>query len=296
MLPIFRQIKIFSKSIIFTTTVVYLIDFFLKGRLSEYFVLNPEKIVTQFEYWRLISFPFAFSTNEAFVFFLIVFWFVSDNLEDMLRQSLYPALLLLLTLLQGVSMTLVYWGKDVNIAGMEGISFFVLAFFIILNPASKVQLFQLKPIPTMLFSALIITAWTSVKLMHFIGNDTLQSTIPFAAAGLGVLMGLMTSFQIKYIRRKQRKKFIEKANELKIPKAEELSMAFMSKYQKKRYSEHSEDENRNDLENDHFELSDDPHENEDKLNEILDKMNDKGAEALSPSELEFLKKYSKTLE
>lgn len=296
MLPIFRQIKIFSKSIIFTTTILYLIDFFLHGRLSEYFTLNPEKIVTQFEYWRLIAFPFAFSTNEAYIFFLIVFWFVSDNLEDILRQSLYPALLLLLTLLQGVSMTLIYWGENVNIAGMEGISFFVLAFFIILNPASKVQLFQLKPIPTILFSALIITAWTTVKLMHFIGDDALQSTVPFSSAGMGILMGLLTSFQIKYIRRKQRKKIIEKANELKIPKAEELSMAFMSKYQKKRYSEHSEDDNRNEFENDHFELSDDPHENEHKLNEILDKINDKGADALSPSELEFLKKYSKTLE
>lgn len=294
MLPIFRQIKIFSKSMILVVSIFYLFNIFLDGFIFQQLSLNPSKLLQNFEYWRLFTFPFAYSTNEAFFLFLATFFFISENLEDMLKQTLYPALLMLLTLLQGVLMTLMYWNQNINISGTEGISFFVIMFFLILSPKSKIQIFDFKPIPSVLFALSIIFVWSLVKILTLYHSGFEQVNASVASAFFGVIAGMMTSFQIKYVQKSRLKKFRKTAEELKIPKAEELSYALLAG---KNYRAYEPDSNLEDYDADLHEpvLTDNPNENEEILNLILDKINEKGKEALHPSELKFLDDYSHNL-
>lgn len=293
MLPIFRQIKIFSKSVLLTALAFYFLDYLFDGFFYNIFVLNPVKLIGEFEYWRLFTFPFAYSTNEAFFLFIATFFFISENLEDILRQTLYPALLMLLTVLQGISMSLLFWQKDINISGMEGLSFFIIVFFLVLNPKSKIQIFEFRPIPSVLFALSIIFIWSLVKIFHIyqVGFENIDVTI--TSAGFGIITGMMTSAQIKYIQKVQKQKIRDKAEGLQIPKPEEYSYAMMSGNKYQQYNSPSHDNY-----TDPFSgslISEDPEINEETLNSILDKINEKGKEQLSPSEIKFLDEYSKML-
>jgi membrane associated rhomboid family serine protease len=294
MLPIFRQIKIFSKAVVITVGSFYILNFLLDGWFNELFALNPSKMLINFEYWRLFTFPFAFSSTEALFLFLATFFLISENLEDILRQTLYPLLLMLLTVLQGVIMTLLFWNKDVNIAGMEGLSFFVLFFFVILNPKSKVQIFNFKAIPSIAIVLFIVFIWAIVKIQALFFNSSTDVNISVASAIFGISTAIMTSLQIKIIQKNREKRLLKATENLKIPKPEELSYALYSGKKLFKY----EQENKYSSPVTDFEeslLSDNPDENEDKLNNILDKINAQGKNSLDYSELKFLEEYSNNI-
>lgn len=291
MLPIFRHIKIFSKSVIVTVGIFYFLNFIFDGLINEYFALNPAKLLTDFEYWRLFTFPFAFSSGEALFLFLATFFFISENLEDILRQTLYPLLLMLLTVLQGIVMTLLYWRDDVNIAGMEGLSFFVIIFFLVLNPKSKIQIMDFKAIPSVLFALGIVFIWSLVKIYNMFTAGFSNVDISMALAAFGIISAMMTSLQIKITQKNREKRLLKATEELKVPKAEELSYALFSGKNLRKY----ESEDPFEELGDEFEpslLSDNPDENEETLNAILDKINSDGKESLEQSEIKFLEEYS----
>ena len=89
------------------------------------------------------------------------------------------------------------------------------------------------------------------------------------------------------ILKRRQKNFTADLSQYEIPDPDQLSMALISQKEKKKYY-HQEQEEMN-----HYEFEENL--SEDRLNEILEKINETGKESLSNEELRFLDEYSKNL-
>ncbi len=280
------KILTFSKVMPFVVLLVYLLNLAFNGAFDYYLALNPILVISQFQAWRIISFPFASGALESIILFFVVFYFVSPKLEFYLNKFLYPILLFLIAALQGIVLTLAFWQQNVVIAGMEGIAFFVLTLQTLLRPKDNVfPMFNLK---TWTFALFCLGAWALYKVSGTIENG-FYSVLPAIASGIfGIGSGLITYFQVSYMQKIINKRRIKNQETLiNIPKPEELKLAMISAAQlQKAYSQY----------NDEYDiLSDNPSENEERLNEILEKIFNLGKDSLTKEEKTFLDKYSKQL-
>ncbi|MDQ1266909.1 MAG: Rhomboid protein [Bacteroidota bacterium] len=279
--------NIWSKRIPVAVFIIYLADYLLGGKIGDYVMLMPSLIISKMEFWRIVSFPLAHGSIEGLILFGFTFYFFAPKLEEFLNRKFFPILLFLMVCLQGIVFTLIFWKQGVQLGGFEGISIFILTLFTLINPRLKIKISNFPYINVAFFTLLILLFWGGTKAMTYInGIGLLEISKSTFSMAFGLASGLFTYLQIYLIDRMNAKKYKQEIPE--IPKPEELKLAMMAQSKSQKLNAKLMDE--------YYKIEIDPSDlNEDKLNEILDKINDRGKDSLTPEELRFLEDYSKIL-
>jgi membrane associated rhomboid family serine protease len=188
----------FSKIFLIIIGIIYFINFIYSNVLPDFLSLSPNDVIKNLSLWKLISFPFAPNGIESVVFFAFVFYFISSKLETYIEGLRYPLWLFLLTLLQGCILTLVFINSNVVIAGMDGISFYVLVVYSLLRSKDKINFLNFPPLPILAFSMLIGFLWFGLKLVNFstTGNES-QILSAIGSSLFGITAGLIHYLQIR---------------------------------------------------------------------------------------------------
>jgi membrane associated rhomboid family serine protease len=286
--------SIFSKLFLIIIGIVYFLNYIYSNTLPDLFSLTPITVIRNLSLWKLLSFPFAPGGVESVIFFGFVFYFISTKLESYIEGLRYPLWLFLLTLLQGCILTLVFINSDVVISGMDGISFYVLVVYSLLRSKDKINFLNFPPMPVLAFAMLLGFLWFGLKLVNFSTTGNESSFLSAIGSSLfGITAGLVHYLQIRlsgYSQSKNEKSGTD--NQVKLPSPEELSVAHTSNARLRKFYQH---QNADYLDNSTDILSEDMEENEEKLNEILDKITSMGKESLTNSEKRFLEEYSKRI-
>jgi membrane associated rhomboid family serine protease len=260
----------------------------MDGRLSSLLSLQPS-LVFHLEWWRVFTFPLATDSIEGTILFLFTFFIFAPKLEEIFRSWLYPLILFLIVFLQGAILTLLLWNCIITITGMEGLSFFVLTVFTLINIKKKLVIFNKYFIRTFMFSLGMFFLWFTLLFFHSvaIGDYRLIFEGVYSCV-FGISTGLVFYLQIRYTKSiKPQEQPTSREPNHDIPKREELSYAVMANNELRRFNKNLREELAKD--------EGSPQYSEDKLNEILDKINENGKESLSPSERKFLDDYSNLL-
>jgi len=277
----------FSQALLFVSGLIYFVNYLMDGRLSELFLLQPSKVINNMELWRLVTFPLSFSTLEGFLLFIFTFRFISPKVEEILHRGIYPFIIASLTCLQGTLITIFFWESPIRFYGMDGISFFVLYFFAFIQFNRKIVIWRVQPLKMLVFISLLTFSWFAVVFIHgyALNRDILVSSITSAMFGFAVSLLLYSQYRLVY--KLKAKKDIPLPR-FEIPDAgDDMSMAYISHPEQKRFNNSVPNEsNQPDYE---FNM------NEERLNEILDKINASGTNSLYPEELSYLTEYSKKL-
>jgi membrane associated rhomboid family serine protease len=275
--------KILSKTILIFVGIFYLLNLFVGAKLSNLLVLSPAIMIHEFEFWRIFTFPLTPGYFEGVLLFFAAFYFFAPKIEEFLRKGIFPIFILLLVCLHGLLHTIVFWESQVQIAGFEGISIFILALFTLQYPRQRIKLWIFPSFKAVLLTVLLITIWSGIKSIRIAAGADEVLIQAGTAAGFGIIGGIMIYFQILLIQRL----LFRRKPKLEIPQPEELKLAMMAEKKAHAFQNAASDD---------FESIDSNIElSEEKLNSILDKIFEHGSESLSPDEIKFLEEYSKRI-
>lgn len=289
-----KKNKISNYSIIALVSVlaVYFVNFFSNNRIADWLVLNPKALIENYQVWRLFSFTFAPGSTEAVLLFAGVFYFISPKLEKILNTKIYPILLFLVVFLQGIVTSLLFWNTNVQVAGAEGLAFFVLTHTTLLRPNDRV--YNMLGVKNVSFALTILLIWVAFKAGSISNLGVYNQAPSLLAALFGITSGILIYAQIRYFQRIIDKRKSVSTYKPTIPSPEELSLSlarFGSKLPAEKLDETSYYRNPSVK----VAITDDPDLNEELLNDILDKINENGKASLTPSEIKFLNDYSNRL-
>jgi membrane associated rhomboid family serine protease len=282
-----KQTITFSLLFALSVGVINIIDFSVGGALFESFALSTEKIFVEMEFWRLISYPFFCGTAEGLFLFCVIFIFVSPKLEHFLGTRIYPLFLFLISFVVGAITTIIFNSKSVVVGGMEGVSFFIFTVFMILLVKDK-HLKERQPALAVGICAVIF--WGVFK--YFIAEaNGIESVLPsLVIASSGVIIGLLVYLQIYFLiqsRIKKAKMRMRPMKKTKTPNNEELSFAMFNNPHFKEMFASITSAKTSTVEEKYY-------NDEDRLNFILDKINESGKESITPEELSFLENYNRS--
>lgn len=276
-----------SHTLLFIVLLGYCANYFSGGTANQYLELIPEKVWSSFELWRLISYPFAIPGLESILLFSFSFYFVASKIETLFKEKIYPIFIGLMVLFQGIFVSLVFRDSSILFSGADGISFLMIFLFVLLSFNSKSIPNWYRPARTVTFSLLIGVLWVSVLMYRSdISNSNVVVSSAFNAL-FGMFFAVITFMKIRseiIIRKKSK---IENQLPYIIPTPEELKYALMGEIRKKQF---------NSLEDEYsYPASDEFYPDEERLNEILDKISEYGKDSLTISEIKYLENYSNSI-
>lgn len=266
-----------------------IVDIVTGYQLTEILQLNTQRVTVNSEFWRLFTYPFTFLNIESLTLAIIAFGIFSPKIERKYKNFMLPIMLFLLSVMHSTVFNWLFMFDNQSMGGSEGLSIFVLSFFFLNNPKAKVKIMNMAPFSARNLILGIFTIWAMViffKISNQENHQALNSTI---FGSLGLVNALVLYLQIKLVDRYRNKKyqqhtFFEQEELTKIEK-DELSLALIASQQKKF----------NQRKDERFVISSDPLLNEERANELLDKISLNGYESLDPSEVRFLEDYSNNL-
>jgi membrane associated rhomboid family serine protease len=259
------------------------------GKLTYLFALNPELIFKKLEWWRIFTYPLANDSIESTMLFLFTFFIFAPKLEDIYQQLLYPFIIILFVNIQGIVLAFLLWNSNIVITGMEGLSFFVLTLFTLINIKQRLILFNRFYMHTGLFTLGIVSIWF---IMLFMNGVLFESHTRFFegiySAVFGLSVGFTAYLQMRYTKNLRPARIRESYENKEVPNPEDLSLSLIANQELRRFNKGLQDEFSR-LDEAHLQFS------EDRLNEILDKVHTNGFDSLSNNEKKYLDDYSKQL-
>lgn len=281
-----KNIKILNHFLIILIGSFYLVDVLLNFKISQDFGLIPSKALEFNELYRVITFPFSFFTIESALLFLFTILLLLPFFEVKFRKPTIFLLLFGMVFFQGLLFTSIFGQSDIILKGTDGLSFFIITYFILNNLNYKQYKLNSKLFHINAFIILISLSWALTVYIHskFVDFDLLTPSI-FSLI-YGVSLGLIVDISIKFHRLIQVLKHPVKPK-ISVPSDEDLMPAEISKPERKHQIGQIEKNHLIEYDNDYF--------SEDRLNQILDKINNEGKKSLTPEELNYLEEYSKRL-
>jgi len=140
---------------------------------------------------------------------------------------------------------------------------------------------------TTVFSLVLFFVWAGLKYHNITVNFEPELESSIAIAIYGATSALVMFFQIRLLQTLIRRRIRDRNKEIKVPQQEEPSYAFMSQSKLKKYYQENESHEEEPI------LTNDPQENEQILNEILEKIHKNGSDSITLTEKRFLEEYSK---
>jgi membrane associated rhomboid family serine protease len=260
------------------------------------YILDPKAIASGQEFWRLLSYIFVPANLQSALLPIAALYIFSTRLESVLNKNIYPVFFLLVVLLQSIVYTLVFWNTNNQLYGLEGIALYSTVLFVLLKPKEKVKFWVLPESTSLVYGMCVLALWTFIKLVSLKNPEYTVATFLYTFS-FGTAAAVITYAQLNFIGKMLRRKVnippYPKITNIQKDTEEEQPVALASTSKLKKYSSIIKDDFDDE---DYILLSDDPEENEERLNRILDKMNDLGPKAISESERSFLRVYSKSLE
>lgn len=275
-----------SKSILLFVLIVYVLDFITGNKLSDIFILNTSDILAYQDLWKIITYPLKYNSSASLLLFTFVFLFLSSNLENFYKFSVVPIFYLLITASHGVLISLFNITETTSfISGTDGVAFFVLVLHYLLFKNYRFYVFNFELILTKYIMLTIIGTWAFLQGLNYFLYSSSEVFNSFLLAGLGISNALIVYYQMYFIKKyndkKYKRRIIDKVDEEE-PSLEMISASKLKMTENKRV----DDVNL---------ISSDPIENEERMNNILEKITDSGYSSLSESEQKFLEEYSKNI-
>jgi len=281
--------RTFSYYFLALTFFLYLFNYITDGAIALRLSLDVYAVSIGSEYWRLFSYPLVSSSYEGNLLFFITFYLFGTKLEMIFKRRLYALLLVLLVFLQGVLLTLYFWGNHYKFQGMEGISIFVLLFFTFLNFNKKLSFSVIKYMRVYLLTALMLLGWALSVSIHYSYTGDASIIVQSAPAFIfGSALAIAVFSQIRITQMVKGYNHIQNENEFRIHRPDELSLAMVSQNEIRKANQANTHQRLDEYE----EFIPD----ENRLNEILDKIIVGGSASLSESEKAYLKNYSNNLQ
>lgn len=273
-----------SRKILIASVIMMILAFFgVAHGISSATMLEPLLVYPGLQFWRIISYPIGLSWL-GLILAVITFSIPGEEMETMLGIKQFGLLLVLMTLLVGLMHMALYFGGPQILSGPANMAFFVLVGYVYLYPHSEVQvIFFLRLrswVLLALFGAILlaVTVSTAATFKDLLGF--------FSGGGFGLLLGACYfharfqkyPFLLKPIRTVERMagitKFTPTARKpapVQRRTATQQPVRVRIPFQKQTVREMSDEE---------------------RLNMILEKINEKSINALSEEEKKFLRDYS----
>jgi hypothetical protein len=273
--------------------LLYCVNYLSGGVISAYTAMSPDLVFNKLELWRLISFPFAAPSLESLALFAFSFFFIAPKIESLIQKRIYPIFLFLLVFLQGAMTCLVFRGHNLTLAGLDGLSFFFIFLFAALSVSKKILPVWFRPAKTSILSLLVGVLWICALFMQYpkIGNEGILAAT--SSAIFGIFSAAIAYSKLRSVlisdSKKSRAVAQDKIPDIAIPSPEELKYALIARQvEKRQFQKYADDSYL-------YDSADEFVPDEDRLNELLDKILESGKESLTESELQYLKEYSKNI-
>lgn len=152
------------------------------------FALTPERIVPDLELWRLVTHPFAVGGGLplALLFGAITFGAPADEVESMIGTRTFAKLLLAVAIGTAVVHTLLFFGSGVPLAGPANITLFALLGFVYLFPHSEVRLIFFG-VRGWILLTFILAVLLSITIYQTVQGASLFAF--FSSGGFGLIFG-----------------------------------------------------------------------------------------------------------
>ncbi len=284
-----KKIVYASHIFLLAVCVTYIVDLIFSGAIHSALVLVPHKVAANFQWHRIAAYPLVFSSLPSALLFFFVFLVFAPKIENIYRGWLYPLALLVLFVVQGVIVVVVLWDKPIEFCGQTGAAFFVLTAFTLINLKKKLVILNKFYMKTPIFGLSVLALWLASLYLHSIvfnaGGILIQEAL---SSTYGIIAGTIAFFNLKYAKSLgERSKETLKTSKPDMPTPEELSMAIIAHKKLKQEGKAKPEEDAIIPSENYF--------NEEKLNEILDKISEKGTDSLTSTEIRYLEEYSKNL-
>lgn len=272
--------------------IVYLINAFVfRGALTSLLALFPSEAIGRWQYWRFFTYPFALA-DWSIIPATITLYFFAPEVEEILGARKTLLTMALFVMIHGVIYTPLMLMANVPLAGPQAAALLILTMYVYLYPSGEVSLFGLVPLrATLLLGITLGIAFLTPLLARP------MSPLGFIHVFADELFGVFAGFLFSYL-------YFGRASRTNTPRfwaAERsqppvrrtpASTAPISRSSTPAQSESKSSPLPSYSEAEH----DEPTSlDEERLNEILDKINEKGQASLTSSEQKFLKEYARRL-
>jgi membrane associated rhomboid family serine protease len=291
---LFWQMLPTSHRLLLSLGVVYFVNIAMRGALTQWLALLPFSTVGAGQYWRFVTYPLASSSFWEMLSSSAVLYFFAPEVERILNPRRLLIILAVFVAVHGLVYAPVLWISSAPLVGTTAMALFVLTMYVYLYPTGEVSLFGLIPLrATMLLGIMFIAAIAGSIITHSFNPASLINA--FADAGFGLFFGFIfshlyfgkfSSGSFKLFRRDERPQQPTRRAATPSPASVGRS-TYTSSDAERRLA--GVERRTDDDEEDSTPLD------EDHLNEILDKINEKGQASLTPQERKFLQDYAKQL-
>lgn len=270
----------------------HILIYFLDSRIGQFLGLNPQRVINDIEIWRIFTYPFVSLSIAEIILFTFAYLFIAPKIEYYIISK--PILILSfvsLIPLQGILSTLLFARENIYLFGTEALSFAVITLYFLIFYRIVSQ-YRDTPFRLLVQTALIVFFWIMAASLdaYVYQRPSLINSFGFALSG--VTTGIICFYFAKPIVKKiietriedytafQKKYFQQEENKIQNIHQSNIDVKEVQNFLT---SNLLPDEDRE------FEMS------EERLNQILDKINERGKDALSSEEIKFLECYSKYL-
>jgi hypothetical protein len=184
-----------SRKILIGIMVLFLLSLFqIADLFSPFVVLLPSKVFPGFELWRLLTYPLA-RDFMGLLIASICFGAPAEEVEGMIGTRQFGILLLMVTVSAGLMHLVLFLGEEqYALGGPISTALFVLVGFVYLFPQSEVRLlfFSVRSWIVLAFSSAIVLFMTIFAI-----TSGASPWLLFSYGGFGLLLGAIY-FHVRY--------------------------------------------------------------------------------------------------
>lgn len=296
---LFWQLLPTSHRILLFLGILYFVNVALRGLLTQWLALVPFSgttgttlgLVMNGQYWRFFTYPLASSGFWEMLSTSAVLYFFAPEVERIISARRLMLVLGIFIIVHALVFAPLLMFTKATLAGTSAIALFVLTMYVYLYPSGEVSLFGIIPLrATMLLCLMFVVAIASSVMSFSLNPAAIAHT--FANEGFGIFFGFL--FSHLYFGRLSSGGFVLLKRQPKQQQAPRRRTTTPSTASIGRTIAQAQESEREAMathpEDDEFAPLD-----EDRLNEILDKISEKGQASLTASEQKFLKDYATRL-
>lgn len=285
---------LFSQLFMIVAAVAFVLHLFFKGMgttvLHNSLLLNTATILQQHEFWRILTFPFSSPDGESFLLFVIAFGFFAPMLESVLTTRMFAASVTGLFLTQAIVFLLAFssvGGQLPVLAGLDSLSFYVLALFTFILPNRSVRLWKHLEIRGLH----LVLALSAAALLYVVCYATITKNIEYFYGAIASAFGVLYAFVMTL--------FIHRT--VRTLRKREAYYHISTISDEEKYEEEAELVSTTGSGNPQRQptvplYTPKPHlSDEEMLNYLLDKIYEQGQDSLTVEERSFLEEYSRRM-
>ena len=282
-ISIYRIIAIIS-------AVIFLVDGFVGGIIANYLVIDAKMISGEMQLWRFATYPFVYGNiANAFIGF-VALYYLAPQIKKILNKGVFDFAFSFAVFFMGMIMLMLNFNSpNTTVFGVEALSAFVLALYALFNRKKDKRFFKSIRLNRTALPVFILAGWAMLYVLETgaMGLDSNIISPSPAMLGIGLIIGFLGHIVLK----NETKEFnLDIFQPYTMPERRSLepTPALIDKYKSMEMQKPQPQEET-------IVYSEEDHEqNEEILDDILDKINERGFESLTEEEKEFLKIYAKS--